>query len=59
MINRKSNIHAPVLLSLLNLLRKGDKTLRKSRILILFPTCFINLIIREHSCITWADRNYC
>ena len=40
MINIESNIHALVLLNLLNLLQKRDKMLGKPRILSLFPNLF-------------------
>ena len=36
----ETNIHAPVLLNLLNLLRKRDKMLGKPHILSLFPNLF-------------------
>ena len=46
----KSCIHAPVLLNLLNLLGKQIWCLEKPPILSFSPTCYINLIIHEHSC---------
>ena len=46
----ESNIHALVLLNLLNSLRKRDKMLGKPRILSFFPTRLINSIKHEHSC---------
>ena len=44
----ESNIRVPVLLNLLNSLRKRDKMLGKPRILSLFR--LINSIKHEHSC---------
>ena len=46
----ESDIRAPVLLNLLNLLQKRDKMLDISRILSLFLTCLINSIKHEHKC---------
>ena len=44
----ESNTRAPVLLYLLNLLRKSDKMLGKPCILYLFPTYLIHSIKDEH-----------
>ena len=49
MINR-IKICAPVLLNVLNLLRKSDKMQGKPHILSFFPTRLINSIKHEHSC---------
>ena len=46
----ESNIRAPVLLNLLNLLQKSDKMLDKPRIVSLFHNCLINSIKHENSC---------
>ena len=43
----ESNIHAPVLLNLLNWLRKREKMLGKPHILSLSPTCLINSIKQD------------
>ena len=50
LFNFKSNIRAPVLLNLLNSLRKRDKMLDKSRIYLFSPTRLINSIKHEYSC---------
>ena len=49
MIYIESNIAAPVLINLLNLLRKSDIMLGKPCYLSLFPTCLINELRHEIS----------
>ena len=54
------NIHAPVLLNLLNKLRKRDKLLGKPSILALFSTHLINSINHDHSYkILYVANNDC
>ena len=47
--DKKSNIRAPVLLNLLNSLRKRDKMLDKPSIYLFSSTRLINSIKHEHS----------
>ena len=49
MMKRIRNIHALVLLNLLNLLRKRDKMLASLAFYLFFPTHLINSIKQEHT----------